>query len=164
MRSDAYDSETDARDCDDNAARTFLTFDLGGQTFGVSVRNVREILDRLPITRLPGAAHDMEGVIDVRGASVPVLDLSQGLRLDPAGDGPDARMIVFERAGGDAVAVRTDRVREVCRIDRSAVEKPPRGDAHSGGDAVSGLFRRDGALVVLLAAERLFGAEAPSGF
>jgi purine-binding chemotaxis protein CheW len=136
----------------DDTARTFLTFDLCGQTFGVQVANVREILDRQPVTRLPDGPADMIGVIDVRGASIPVIDVTRRLHLDAMDEGPDTRIVVFERADGRACAVVSGKVREVCYIDRREVEEPPERDPRS---VVTGLFRRAGALVVLLNADRL---------
>ncbi len=162
MRAEAAGADEPAVETDegDDSAATFLTFDLGGQTIGVGVRHVREILDLQPVTRLPNAPMDVEGVIDVRGASVPVMDLAPRLGLGAAEAGPDARMIVFERAGGRPFGVMADKVREVFRVDPAAIEPAPAfddaGGGAIGGDLLVGLCRRDGALVVLLAAERLF--------
>jgi chemotaxis protein methyltransferase CheR len=81
------------------SANTFLTFDLAGQTLGIPVRSVREILDMQPLCRLPGGAIEAAGVIDVRGSSVPVVDLGRRLGLGGPEDGPENRIVVFEVGG-----------------------------------------------------------------
>jgi purine-binding chemotaxis protein CheW len=161
MRADptSWADESDPVDADvleDDPSFTFLTFDLDGQTVGISVAAVREILDLQPVTRLPNAPMHVEGVIDVRGASVPVFDLSPTLGLSAGPPGADSRLIVFERDGGRPFAVMADRVREVARIDPAAVEPPPAFENAVDPDLLLGLCRRDGALVVLIAADRLF--------
>ena len=138
-----------------DAESTFLTFDLDGQTFAVAVLRVREILDTQPLTRLPNSPHDVLGVIDVRGESVPVVDLTSRLGIGSAIHGPDTRMIVFEfehrGKGACPVGVLADRVRDVCRIDPGDIEAAP--DIGVGGidrDLILGLCRRDGALIVVI--------------
>ena len=66
---------------EEDISSTYLTFDLGDQTLGVEVRHVREILDLQKITRLPNAPMDVLGVVDVRGTSVPIIDLRARLGL-----------------------------------------------------------------------------------
>lgn len=156
MRDEAPDGVEAA---EDDPSSTFLTFDLGGQTVGVSVSAVREILDRQKVTRLPNAPMEVEGVIDVRGASVPIYDLAPRLGLGAGEDGPDTRMIVFEREGARAFGVVADKVREVFRIEPDAIEPPPAFEQGGEPALLLGLCRRDGALVVLLAADCLFDGE-----
>ena len=107
------DDPVEAEEEDDQSS-TYLTFDLGGQTLGVEVRHVREILDRQRIARLPNAPMDVEGVVDVRGRSVPILDLGSRLGLPHGDDGDDVRIVVLEIHGGHRpVGVLADRVRNV---------------------------------------------------
>lgn len=155
-RSFADTDAMDGADEGDGPSHTVLTFDLGGQTVGVSVAYVREILDLQPVTGLPKAPTVVEGVIDVRGASVPVFDLSPVLGLAAMPPGPDSRLIVFEQPDGRAFAVRAEKVRDVFRIEPEAIERPPDLPGHGVDALLLGLCRRDGALVVLLAAEHLF--------
>lgn len=145
----------------DDAESTFLTFDLDGQTFAVAVMRVREILDTQPLTRLPNAPHDILGVIDVRGESIPIVDLTARLGMGSAVEGPDTRMIVFEiERGGEGprpVGVLADRVRDVCRIEPADIEAAPDlGVANIHSDLILGLSRRDGALVVVVDLIRAF--------
>ena len=72
----------------------YLTLGLAGETFGISIRNVREILDIRPISRLPHAPHFLLGMIDVRGSGYPIVDLR--LKLDlPSVPATDATRIII---------------------------------------------------------------------
>jgi purine-binding chemotaxis protein CheW len=154
---------TDADMPDDAAA--YLTFDLDGQIFAVAVQCVREILDTQPITRLPNSAHDFLGVIDVRGASVPIVDLTAHLGIGSATEGQDTRVIVFEFERPDAdprpLGILAERVRDVCRLRLEDFEKAPEiSDGGIRNDLVLGLYRLDGALIVVVDLARAF-ADAP---
>ncbi len=133
---------------------TFVTFEIGAQTFGVGVAWVREILDIGAIHRLPNAPPACEGVIDARGASVPVISLGARLGV-PVGDrGPDTRIIVLQRGGqdeGGPIGVLADRVLNVCRIPHTEIEMPPTAfDLRSTGQGLLGIARIDGRFTLLL--------------
>ena len=57
----------------------YLTLGLDGETFGIGIRNVREILDMRPISKIPHAPNFLLGMIDVRGTSYPIVDLRMRL-------------------------------------------------------------------------------------
>jgi len=152
----------------DNAAAAYLTFDLGGQTLAVEVRYVREILDPQPVTRLPNASHDLLGVIDVRGASVPILDLNAQLGISHSEQGSDTRMVVFEMEQPDAdpypFGIFAERVRDVTRLTSEDIERAPELAAGRGSNAtVIGLCRRDGALIVVVDLARVFADQSLPG-
>lgn len=150
----------DIGDEEEDLSSTYLTFDLGGQTLGVEVRNVLEILDRQRITRLPNAPMDVEGVVDVRGRSIPILDLGSRLGLQHGDDGDDVRILVLEINGGrKPIGVLADRVRNVEVIPTAEIEPVP-STGLDGWDtgSLQGLSRRGSDLVVLLDIGRVLGA------
>ena len=146
---------------EDDLSSTYLTLDLGGQTLGVEVRHVREILDRQRITRLPNAPIEVEGVVDVRGRSVPIIDLKSRLRLPSCnGDDDDLRIVVLEIGGSrQQIGVLADRVRNVDVIPQSEIEPVP-ATGLQGWDTrdLQGLSRRGEDLIVLLDIARILGA------
>lgn len=147
---------------EEDASSTFLTFDLNEQSFAVQVEYVREILDAEPITKLPNAPHDVMGVIDVRGASVPVYDLYGQLGTSATQDQEDTRLVVFEIKNSSGsirpVGILSDRVRDVCRIRAQEIEqKPDLGGYSIDPDLVIGLTRLNGKLVILLNLAAMFG-------
>lgn len=145
---------------DDSASSgTFVTFDLSGQTFGVDVRHVREILDQVNLSQLPNTPHEVEGVIDIRGETVPVLNLGSKLGLHRCEDCDDTRVIVFEivRDGRICpVGVLADNVRDVTRIFAEEIEQTPEiVGAVWERSLMHGIARRAGFLIVLLNIERV---------
>lgn len=87
-------------------------FEVAGRRLGLASEQVQELVRAVAITRLAGAPPGVEGVIDLRGATVPVFDLRARLSLPPRGVQPDEHMLIC--GTGDAtVAVRADRVVEI---------------------------------------------------
>jgi purine-binding chemotaxis protein CheW len=99
-----------------------LVFEVGGQRFGLPAADVRELLRAVTLTPLPRAPAIVEGVINVRGVLVPVLDIRGRFRLPPKPPEPTDHLIVA-RAGGRLVALRVDRAVELARLEPAAVER-----------------------------------------
>ncbi len=139
-------------DCEEQAARTYVTLALGDQLCAIDVSNVREILDLLPMSELPGASREVVGLVDLRGQAIPVVDLAMRLGVRRAGDATGGRILIVE-ASPDAppLGLRVDRVESVIEIEPTAVEPPP--DALRGWDrgTMAGVTRLDGRLTFLLA-------------
>lgn len=155
-----WDLDPDAAEAPEPDALTYVIFVLGGQRFAVDVAHVREILDRQPLTRLANAPHDVEGVIDVRGESVAVVELSSKLGLVGGAEGEDARIIVFEFADdGAVVGVPADRVCDVLEIPDEAIEASPTAGGRWRAAALRGIARIEGALISVLDMRAVF----PSG-
>lgn len=156
---DVYDDADET--AEDESASTYLTFDLGGQTIGVEVRHVREIIDRRHITRLPNAPVEVQGVVDVRGRSVPIVDLRGRLGMHSDLTGDDARIVVleFDHAGAvQAIGVEADRVRNVDQIGPEEIEPVPRGGlGRWDAGSLQGLCRRGEDLIVLIDLDRVLG-------
>lgn len=153
----------------DDASSAYLTFDLDGQSFAVAVQCVREILDPQPVTRLPNSSHDLLGVIDVRGISVPIVDLTAHLGIGVSEQGPDTRVVVFEleRSHGDPrpLGILAERVRDVSRLTSSDIEKAPEiSDGGVRDGVIIGLCRRDGSLIVVIDLALVFADQPLPGF
>jgi purine-binding chemotaxis protein CheW len=99
-----------------------LVFEVGGQRFGLPAADVREVLRAVTLTPLPHAPALVEGVINVRGTLVPVLDIRARFRLPPKPLDHTDHLIVA-RAAGRLVALRVDRALELARPDAAAVER-----------------------------------------
>ena len=148
------------------AAGTYVTFDLSGQSLGVEVCHVREILDAVEISRLPNASPEIEGVIDIRGESIPIVDMGSRLGLPRMADGEDTRIIVFElmhRGEVRAVGVLADRVRDVTEIVADEIEVPPEVVGSSWkADLLRGFAGHADLLILLLNIEKIFDTGADS--
>ena len=97
---------------------------VGGEEYVVDLRRVREVVNPLPVRPVPRAPAAIEGVIDLRGEVIPVVDVRRrfGLEADPASR--KAKMVVV-RIEGRLLALLVDAVLEVMRIPRSAIRPAP---------------------------------------
>ncbi len=151
------DEDAAENDGADAAQRNYLTFTIGGETFAVEVRHVREVLDLQPVTQLPNAPGEVVGMIDVRGESVAVVDL--GARLGMMRERDEiGRIVVFEM-GAEArpIGAVADRVLDVVEIPEAAVEPTPQTATGWRPEAVVGVARVGGAMAMLLDVDGLFG-------
>jgi len=120
-----------------------------GQVFGVEVQQIREIVRAPAITPLPNAPALLEGVIDLRGTIVPVVDLGRALGGDPIGDGAGARIALVE-VDGLTFGLRAGGASDVLAVAASDVQSPPALVAQAGYEAVRAVVRRAGAPPVLV--------------
>jgi len=144
----------------------YLTLGLDGETFGISIRNVREILDMRPISRLPHAPHFMLGMIDVRGSGYPIVDLR--LKLDlPSVPATDAtRIIILDVTVADkvvGVGFVADCVHEVTDIDESSMEAVPSVGGRWKSDYIAGIGRKGDRFVIIFDLKRLMAHEGMPG-
>jgi purine-binding chemotaxis protein CheW len=137
----------------------FLTFGLTNELFAINVQQVREVLDLQRLTPLANAPGALLGITDVRGCSVPVMDLKQKLGLGWAEPDDHARIVVLQvRASEDdvVVGVLADAVYEVAQIAREKVEPPPRIGLSWDQAFIIGIGRREGRFVTLLDLNQVF--------
>jgi purine-binding chemotaxis protein CheW len=112
-----------------------LTFDLRGETFALEAGLVREVLDLLPETGVPGAPPFVSAVINFRGRVIPLVDLRLAFDMDAAAPTIDSRIVVIEYdLDGEPtlIGLRADKVHEVTSIDRAVTEEAP-ASACAGG-------------------------------
>jgi purine-binding chemotaxis protein CheW len=129
-----------------------LTFNLGEETFALEATLVREILDLLPETRVPGAAPLLGSVVNFRGKIIPIADLRLAFAMPAAEATVDSRIVVIEtEAEGETfqIGIRTDKVHEVATLQRDASEEPPAVGLRWRRDFVRELVRRQDGVVVL---------------
>lgn len=143
----------------------YLTLGLAGETFGISIRNVREILDMRPISRLPHAPHFLLGMIDVRGSGYPIVDLRLKLDLPSVPATEATRIIILDVPMNDrlvGVGFVADCVYEVTDIDESSVEAVPSVGGRWKSDYIAGIGRKGDKFVILFDLARLMAnAEVP---
>ena len=125
--------------------------DLGDEEFGVPITLVQEIIRHTPPRPIPGSAPHVEGVINLRGRIIPVIDLRS--RFGIGGDRPADAKVVITAVGDVTIGVVVDEVREVLTLAADVFEPAPAGtDAGGHVEAVATL---DGRLVVVLDLVRL---------
>ncbi len=132
--------------------------ELGRQRYGLPIEAVYEIIRFQPITSVPEAPAFVEGIINLRGRIVPVVDLAARFGLPSSDRGRSARIVVAA-VGGARVGLIVDGVSEVLMVPEDAVEATP--PVARGFDAayVRGIARLGDGLVILLELDALFGEQ-----
>lgn len=136
----------------------YLTLGLAGETFGINISNVREILDMRPVSRLPHAPHFLLGMIDVRGAGYPIVDLRLKLDLPSVPATEATRIVILDVSMNDrvlGVGLVADCVFEVTDIDESSVEPVPAVGGRWKSDYIGGIGRKGEKFVILFDVWRL---------
>jgi purine-binding chemotaxis protein CheW len=108
----------------DEATRAVLTFVVGGETYGIDILHIREIIKVVEVTEVPRMPGFLLGVISVRGQVIPVLDLRARLRLEELPLTRAARILVADR-DGEPFGLLVDAVSDVVRFAESDIEPPP---------------------------------------
>ena len=124
-----------------------VTFSIGEEEFGVNILKVQEIIRTMEITKVPRAPEFVEGVINLRGKVIPIIDLRRRFGLAPKGHDKNTRIIVIE-INNIIVGFVVDAVSEVLRIPASTVEPPPPVVAGVDSDYISGVGKLEGRLLL----------------
>lgn len=126
-----------------------VSFRLGGEEFGVDIMQVQEIIRMQNITAVPNAPDFVEGVINLRGRVIPIIDLRKRFGLD-CKEHDKATRIVVVKVDEITVGLVVDEVSEVLRIPADTVEPPPPIVAGVESDYIKGVGKLDDRLLILL--------------
>lgn len=141
---------------------TWVTFALGGETFGLPVTHVVEILRVSGITRVPHAPPTVRGMTNMRGKVLPVVDLRVCLGLPPVELDAQRRILVIASRGRH-IGLLVDAVQQVERIDRDSVQPPPPDVMTSESEYIIGVIQVSARLVILLDADRVLSIHSAAG-
>ncbi len=126
-----------------------VVFDLASEYYGVDIGDVREIIRMQTVTRVPGAPPYVEGIINLRGQVIPVVDLRKRLELT-LGEQSNESRIVWVTINGQDVGVIVDAVTEVLRIPISSIEPPSSMVSSVDSDYLRGIAKMESRLIILL--------------
>ncbi len=141
----------------------YLTFSLGGEAFAIGILAIKEIIEYEPPTTVPMMPDYVRGVINLRGAAVPVIDLHCRLGRSPSQVTRRTCVVMVETwAQGQKqdLGVLVDAVNAVVDIPDEAIEPPPR--TWSGSELLRGIGKVQGRFVMLLNIEQVL-SDAPPG-
>lgn len=125
-------------------------FEVRGQSYALDVSHVQEIVRFQPVTPLPKAPLLIEGVVELRNAVVPVIDLGRALVGEPIDvETAQTRIAVLEY-DGLVVGLVVDAATDVLSVSAAALEEPPTLATHAGYDAVRSVVRRSNAAPVMV--------------
>lgn len=126
-----------------------VVFDLSTESYGVDIGEVREIIRLQEITKVPRTPEFVEGVINLRGGVIPVIDLRKRFDLPIADETRDNRIVVVD-IGGQNIGVIVDAVTEVLRISVGSIEPPASVITTAESEYLLGIAKLDDRLIILL--------------
>lgn len=143
----------------------FLTFLLGDEVFAMDIRTVREIIQHGAMTGVPLMPEFVRGVINLRGAVVPVIDLHARFGRPPAQVTKKTCIVIFDAAGPGKgnerveLGLMVDAVSEVLEIGAQQIEPPPQFGAAVRRDFIRGIGKVGSRFVILLDPDRAFDVD-----
>jgi len=135
------------------ACSQYLTFTLGDELFAMDIRTVREIIQYGPMTSVPLMPAFMRGVINLRGAVVPVIDLQARFGRVAARVGKKTCIVIFDAQRDDdrvELGLLVDAVSEVIEIAAAQIEPPPSFGTSVRRDFIQGMGKVDDRFVIIL--------------
>lgn len=142
--------------------RQFLTFVLGGVMYALEIVNIKEIIEYGEVTEVPMLPPSIRGIINLRGAVVPVIDLAARFGGHPASVQRRTCIVIVEaiQAGQQSdIGIMVDAVSEVLDIAGSEIEPPPAFGARIRADFIAGMGRVAGKFVIILDIARVLSVE-----
>jgi purine-binding chemotaxis protein CheW len=139
-----------------------VILELAGERYGVEIGKVQEIIRLQAITRVPNGPAFFEGVTNLRGKVIPVLDLRKRFGLEATTAGRESRIVVAE-LGEHTVGLVVDGVSEVLRVSGAAVEPPSSLVTSADSAFLRGVAKIDERLVLLLDLARILTSREQRG-
>src|SRR5437868_1116018 len=146
----------------DNGTRQVLTFSLGGEIYGVDILRVKEIRGWTPVTRIPQSPPAVLGVLNLRGAIVPIIDLRVRFAMPSAEFNAVTVVIVLSLRTTDGqreCGIVVDSVRDVVDIAANSVRAAPTMHGCQANEVIEGITTLGEQMLVLLDADRLVSGE-----
>jgi len=137
-----------------------VTFTVGAEEYGLDISSITEVIRPLPVTPLPHMPRFIEGVINLRGVIIPVVDLRKRFGLaGERGNLRTIRMLIVRGAAKGKLGLVVDGVREVLLVPPSSIAAAPEAATGAGVDFIAGVVKAAERLVVLINIERILSRE-----
>ena len=136
----------------------FVSFTLAGEEYGVPILQVREIIRYSSLTRVPQSAEFVEGVLNLRGQVIPVINLRKRFGLPETEHDSSTRIVVVEICE-QTMGLVVDAVSSVQTIDESQIEPPPPMGSQIDSEFISGMGKIENRLMILLNLDQAFSIE-----
>lgn len=139
-----------------------VSVQIGGQTFGVPVLEVQDVIAQTTINRVPLAPPEIAGSLNLRGRIVTAIDMRRRLGLPPQAEGETSVSVIVEQPSGELYALMVDDVGDVLWLSPSAHEPTPPTLSPAWRDLCDGLYRLEDDLMLVLRTQAVLTLNAPS--
>ncbi len=145
---------TEIKQKDNQELLQLVSFNVGSEEFGIDILKVQEIIRLINITEVPNSPDFIDGIINLRGKVIPVIDLRVRLGLTKIAHNNSTRIIVVE-VNSMTVGFIVDAVSEVLRIPRNITEPPPSMAAGMNSEFITAVGKLEDRLLILLDLEKI---------
>ena len=145
-----------------NNLSTYLIFKLSGQFFGFQIMSVKEVIETKEITQIPLSPDFLEGIINLRGHAVPVVNLKQKLNIIEKSEKQDNYIVILEvnLNGEDSLfGAIVDDVKDVIEIESEKISAPPSLGLNINPKFIHGIGKMGEEFFLIINVERLFSIE-----
>jgi len=153
----AFD-EKDAVSYDDTTKDRYLTFNIDSEAYGLEISSVKEIIEMVPITKVPESSEFVEGIINLRGDIIGVLDVRKRFLKDTKPYDEHTCIIVVEYDDNN-LGLIVDSVNEVLTIEGSKIFAPPNAKLNHYNQYIRNIGQVDGGVVLLIDLDKLLQQE-----
>ena len=144
---------TETKDAHDELIQ-LVSFRLGQEEFGIDILKVQEINRMVEITKVPQAPHYCEGIINLRGKVIPVVNLRKKFDLEVQEWDKNTRILVCD-VNSNVIGMIVDSVEEVLKVLKSTIEPPPSVVGSVSSDYINGIAKLDERLLIFLDISRI---------
>lgn len=137
--------------------KQYVNLLLNNEKYGIDIMDIEEILRMMDITKVPKAPSFVEGIINIRGKVIPIVDLRKKMAL-PANEYTNATRIIVVNLKGKQVGFIVDQVDEVLRVDSSLVDRAPAASTSVDNSYIKGVARLQTGMVIILDVHHVFGS------
>jgi purine-binding chemotaxis protein CheW len=141
---------------------TLVTFKIGSEFYGIDIMEVQEIISLPEITPIPNSPSFVDGVINLRGGIIPVVDLGKRFNFEIrelTEDETRLRGIVIIKVEGMIIGIIIDQVNRVISINEEEIQPPPQVIAGIGSEYIEGVSKTDDNLLTILNVKKLFSKQ-----
>ena len=135
-----------------------VSFHIGQEEYGVDITKVQEINRMAEITKVPQAPAYVEGVINLRGKVIPIIDLRKRLGVENKEYDKNTRIVVVD-IETEVMGMIVDSVSEVLRISKSTIEPPPEIANGANSDYIQGVAKMEDRLLIFLDLSKIIDIE-----
>lgn len=148
------------RETQSSANTEIIAFEIDGETYGVEITDVREIRAWSGATPLPHTAHFVRGVMNLRGAVVPIIDLRARFGRERT-DATPIHVVIVVAIDERWVGMLVDAVSDIVALDVATIQAPPDAMAHSAQGLLRGVSPVDDQMIALIDLPRVLNGAVP---
>lgn len=139
-----------------------VTFHLGEELYGVNIMDVKEIVRLQNVRVIPNAPYYVEGIINLRGEIIPIIDLHKRFNIQSVNKSTDIEIeggFIILNIDGSKIGIIIDKVERVVTVHSEDVKEPPQMLSGIGTEYIEGVVRENEGYLIMLNTRKLFNAK-----